>query len=66
VVEHAGATLLAAARHALDATSAYYRRLAETTRGHGIDAASAAEEEIPDDRGIPGHDGPLDLTSSRP
>jgi len=41
--------------------SAYYQRLAEFTRGHGITAADAAEEVIPADGGIPGHGGPLTL-----
>jgi hypothetical protein len=42
--------------------SAYYRRLAEQSRGHGITAADGvAEEPIPEDRGLPGHGGPLRL-----
>ncbi|MFG2041784.1 FHA domain-containing protein [Dactylosporangium sp. NPDC048998] len=61
VVEQAGATLLTAAREALAAVSAYYQRLAEQTRGHGIAAGDAAEEEIPADRGLPGHGQPLQL-----
>lgn len=59
VVERAGAELLVALRGALDAVSAYYRRLADHTRGHGITAASPLVEPIPPDRGIPGHGGPL-------
>jgi sulfite reductase (NADPH) flavoprotein alpha-component len=59
VVEQAGATLLNAVREALTAVSAYYQRLAEQTRGHGITADGVAEEIIPDDRGLPGHGGPL-------
>jgi sulfite reductase (NADPH) flavoprotein alpha-component len=39
--------------------SAYYQRLAEQTRGHGITADGVAEEIIPVDRGLPGHGGPL-------
>jgi sulfite reductase (NADPH) flavoprotein alpha-component len=61
VVEQAGTTLLSAARQTLDVVSAYYQRLAEFTRGHGITAADAAEEVIPADGGIPGHGGPLTL-----
>jgi cytochrome b involved in lipid metabolism len=61
VVEQAGATLLTAARAALDAVSAYYRRLAEQTRRLGIIADGAVEEPIPVDRGLPGHGGPLRL-----
>jgi sulfite reductase alpha subunit-like flavoprotein/cytochrome b involved in lipid metabolism len=61
VVEQAGATLLAAAREALAAVSAYYQRLAEQTRGHGIAAEGALEELVQPDRGIPGHGGPLAL-----
>ncbi|MFD0576712.1 cytochrome b5-like heme/steroid binding domain-containing protein [Dactylosporangium darangshiense] len=62
VVERAGATLLNAARETLAAVSAYYRRLAEQARGHGITAADAVvEEAIPPDRGLPGHGGPLQL-----
>jgi sulfite reductase (NADPH) flavoprotein alpha-component len=59
VVEQAGATLLGAVREALAAVSAYYQRLAEQTRGHGITADGVAEEIIPADRGLPGHGGPL-------
>jgi sulfite reductase (NADPH) flavoprotein alpha-component len=59
VVEQAGATLLTAAREALAAVSAYYQRLAEQTRGHGITAGGVAGEIIPADRGLPGHGGPL-------
>ncbi len=61
VVEQAGATVLNAARQTLDVVSAYYQRLAEYTRGHGIAAGDAVEEVIPADRGIPGHGGPLAL-----
>jgi sulfite reductase (NADPH) flavoprotein alpha-component len=61
VVERAGATVLNAARQALDVVGAYYQRLAEYTRGHGIAAGDAVEEIIPADRGIPGHGGPLPL-----
>ncbi|MFC0861449.1 FHA domain-containing protein [Sphaerimonospora cavernae] len=61
VVEQAGATLLNAAREALAAVSAYYRRLAEQTRGQGITADGGVEEPIPADRGLPGHGGPLPL-----
>jgi sulfite reductase (NADPH) flavoprotein alpha-component len=61
VVERAGATVLNAARQTLDVVSAYYQRLAEYTRGHGIAAGDAVEEVIPADRGIPGHGGPLPL-----
>ncbi|MEU8196550.1 hypothetical protein AB0C10_22480 [Microbispora amethystogenes] len=61
VVERAGATLLTAAGDALAAVSAYYRRLAEQTRGQGVSANGAGEETIPDDRGMPGHGGPLPL-----
>jgi len=61
VVEQAGHTLLSAARQTLDVVSAYYHRLAEYARGHGIVAAGAADEVIPADRGIPGHGGPLTL-----
>lgn len=61
VVEQAGATLLNAAREALAAVSAYYQRLTERTRGHGITADGAVEEAIPVDRGLPGHGGPLPL-----
>ena len=59
VVEQAGAMLLNATREALAVVSAYYQRLAEQTRGHGITAEGAAEEIIPADRGLPGHGGPL-------
>jgi sulfite reductase (NADPH) flavoprotein alpha-component len=59
VVEQGGATVLSAAWHALDVVSAYYRRLAEYTRGHGFAASDAVEEVIPPDRGIPGHGAPL-------
>ncbi len=65
VVEQAGATLLNAVREALAAVSAYYQRLAEQTRGHGITAEGAAEEAIPADRGLPGHGGPLSLDLDR-
>jgi sulfite reductase (NADPH) flavoprotein alpha-component len=61
VVERAGATLLTSARRGLEAASAYYQRLAEQTRGQGVDATGAVEAPIPADRGIPGHGGPLDL-----
>jgi sulfite reductase (NADPH) flavoprotein alpha-component len=61
VVERAGATVLNAAHRTLDVVSAYYQRLAEYTRGHGIAAGDAVEEVIPADRGIPGHGGPLPL-----
>lgn len=61
VVERAGATLLNAVREALAAVSAYYQRLAQQTRGHGITADGAVEEKIPADRGLPGHGGPLPL-----
>lgn len=61
VVERAGATVLNAARQALEVVSVYYRRLAEYTRGHGISADDPVEEVIPADRGIPGHGGPLAL-----
>ncbi|WP_432840097.1 FHA domain-containing protein [Dactylosporangium sp. CA-092794] len=61
VVERSGATLLTAASDALAAVSTYYQRLADQTRGHGITAAAAVEEQIPADRGIPGHGGPLAL-----
>ena len=44
--------------------SAYYQRLAEHTRGHGITAGDAVEEVIPADRGLPGHGGPLPLPDS--
>jgi hypothetical protein len=44
---------------ALAVVSAYYQRLAEQTRGHGITADGVAEEIIPVDRGLPGHGGPL-------
>ena len=64
VVERAGATVLNAARQTLDVVSAYYQRLAEYTRGHGIAAGDAVEEVIPADRGIPGHGGPLPLPDS--
>lgn len=59
VVELGGADLLAAVRGAVDAVSAYYRRLADHTRGHGITAAEPVLEPIPPDRGLPGHGGPL-------
>jgi sulfite reductase (NADPH) flavoprotein alpha-component len=62
VVEQAGTTVLSAAWHALDVVSAYYRRMAEYTRGHGIAAGDAVDEVIPADRGIPGHGGPLALS----
>ncbi|MBE3012921.1 hypothetical protein IL992_27595 [Microbispora sp. NEAU-D428] len=55
------ATLLNAARQALAAVSACYRRLAEQTRGQGITADGSAEEPIPADRGLPGHGDPLPL-----
>ena len=61
VVEQAGPTLLNAAHAALAAVSAYYQRLAEQTRGHGVTAEGAIEEAIPADRGLPGHGGPLAL-----
>ncbi len=61
VVEQAGATLLTAAHEALAAVSAYYQRLAQQTRGHGITTDAVAEEPIPADRGLPGHGGPLPL-----
>ena len=61
VVEHAGATLLNAAREALAAISAYYQRIAGQTRGHGIAADGLPDEAIPVDRGPPGHGGPLAL-----
>ncbi len=61
VVEQAGAALLNAVREALAAVSAYYQRLAEQTRAHGITADSGGEEPIPADRGLPGHGGPLPL-----
>jgi hypothetical protein len=59
VVEQAGGTLLNATRDALAAVSAYYQRLAGQSRGHGLTAGAAVEEEIPADRGLPGHGGPL-------
>lgn len=59
VVELGGADFLAALRGAVDAVSAYYRRLADHTRGHGITAADPVLEPIPPDRGLPGHGGPL-------
>jgi sulfite reductase (NADPH) flavoprotein alpha-component len=61
VIEQAAATLLSASRDALAAVSAYYQRLAEQTRGHGIAAGSTVEETILPDRGLPGHGGPLQL-----
>jgi sulfite reductase (NADPH) flavoprotein alpha-component len=61
VIEQAGTTLLNAAREALALVSAYYQRLAEQTRGHGITSDYAVEEAIPVDRGMPGHGGPLPL-----
>ncbi|WP_067168866.1 FHA domain-containing protein [Microtetraspora niveoalba] len=61
VVEQAGATLLNAAREALAAVSGYYQRLAEQTRGQGFTDEGAVEETISDDRGLPGHGGPLPL-----
>ena len=61
VVERAGATLLEAAGRTLGAVSAYYRRLAEQTRGHGMTADTGVEQPIPTDRGLPGHGGPLAL-----
>lgn len=61
VVERAGSTLLNAARQTLSVVPAYYQRLAEYTRGHGIVASDRPEEAIPADRGIPGHGGPLPL-----
>jgi sulfite reductase alpha subunit-like flavoprotein/cytochrome b involved in lipid metabolism len=61
VVEQARATLLNAAGEALAAVSAYYQRLAEQTRGHGITTDGLVEEAIPLDRGLPGHGGPLAL-----
>jgi len=61
VVEQAGPTVLNAARTTLDVVSAYYQRMAEYTRGHGIAAGEAVDEVIPADRGIPGHGGPLPL-----
>jgi hypothetical protein len=61
VVDRDGATVLNAARQTLDVVSAYYQRVAEYTRGHGIAAGDAVEEVIPADRGIPGHGGPLPL-----
>jgi sulfite reductase (NADPH) flavoprotein alpha-component len=54
VVERAGATVLNAARQTLEVVSAYYQRLAEYTRGHGIAAGDAVEAVVPADRGIPG------------
>jgi sulfite reductase alpha subunit-like flavoprotein/cytochrome b involved in lipid metabolism len=65
VVERAGATVLNAARRTLDVVSAYYQRMAEYTRGHGIAAADAVEAVIPADRGIPGHGGPLPLPAEQ-
>jgi sulfite reductase alpha subunit-like flavoprotein/cytochrome b involved in lipid metabolism len=59
VAEQAGATLLNAVRQALAAVSAYYQRLADQTRGHGIAADDVDEAPIPPDRGLPGHGGPL-------
>jgi hypothetical protein len=41
--------------------SAYYQRLAEQARGHGITAGDPVDQVIPADRGIPGHGGPLPL-----
>jgi sulfite reductase (NADPH) flavoprotein alpha-component len=61
VVEQAGVTLLNAVRQALAAVSAYYQRLAEQTRGHGITADDVAEQPIPADWGLPGHGCPLPL-----
>lgn len=61
VVERAGATLLASVRAALDAVTAYHRRLADQTRSRGVTAEDGPEEPIPPDRGIPGHGGPLAL-----
>lgn len=61
VIERAGATLLTAARATLAAVPAYYRRLAEQTRIHGITAGGGFDPPIPDDRGLPGHGGPLPL-----
>jgi cytochrome b involved in lipid metabolism len=43
VVEQAGGTVLNAARQTLDVLTAYYQRLAEYTRGHGIAAGEAVE-----------------------
>lgn len=59
VVEQAGPALLQAASGALAAISAYYQRLAEQTRGHGISVGRAVEQPIPADRGLPGHGAPL-------
>jgi sulfite reductase (NADPH) flavoprotein alpha-component len=59
VAEQAGATLLNAVRQALAAVSAYYQRLADQTRGHGVAADDVDEAPIPPDRGLPGHGGPL-------
>jgi sulfite reductase (NADPH) flavoprotein alpha-component len=61
VVERAGAAVLNAARQPLDIVSAYYQRLAEQARGHGITAGDPVDQVIPADRGIPGHGGPLPL-----
>lgn len=61
VVDQAGATLLNAVGQALAAVFAYYQRLAQQTRGHGIAADGAVEEKIPADRGLPGHGGPFPL-----
>ncbi|MET7396141.1 FHA domain-containing protein [Dactylosporangium sp. NPDC005572] len=61
VVERAGATLLDAARAALSAVGVYYDRLADRTRALGITPEAGREPPIPDDRGIPGHGGPLPL-----
>jgi sulfite reductase (NADPH) flavoprotein alpha-component len=64
VIEQAGATLLSATKDVLVAVGAYYQRLAEQTRGHGITAGRAGEEPIPADKGLPGHGGPLALPES--
>ncbi len=61
VVEQAGATLLNAVSGALAAVSAYYQRLAEYTRGHGVTADSARRGGHPD---RPGHTRPRRSTAT--
>ncbi|MET7420126.1 FHA domain-containing protein [Dactylosporangium sp. NPDC005555] len=61
VVERSADVLLYAAHRPLTVVAAYYQRLAELTRGHGITSVDVADQPIPDDKGLPGHGGPLDL-----
>ena len=68
VVERAGGQLMAALQQALKVVEDYYQRMAEHIVAQGIAIASlldvADEEPIPEDAGLPGHGGKLQLIRS--